>query len=99
MPPAGAGDAPVADLSLLRDVATELVQVLVVDLFDLVLAEEAALAPAGGQRGARALARLLCLGLGHVSPITECRRRLSRQRGSRRWTARPLAARTAGRPR
>src|SRR5256714_3410187 len=43
---AGAGDAARADLPLLRDVAAELVVVLVVDLFDLVLAEEAAL-PAG----------------------------------------------------
>ena len=40
--PAGAGDAALADLALLRDVAAELVDVLVVDLLDLVLAEEAA---------------------------------------------------------
>src|SRR5438876_4141576 len=39
--PARAGDAAAADLALLRDVAPELVDVLVVDLGDLVLAEEA----------------------------------------------------------
>src|SRR5262245_56444762 len=39
MPAAGARDPPVADLPLLRDVAAQLVDVLVVDLLDLLLAE------------------------------------------------------------
>src|SRR2546421_53239 len=41
MAPARTGDAAAADLALLRDVPPELVDVLVVDLGDLVLAEEA----------------------------------------------------------
>src|SRR5438067_4701348 len=45
--PARAADAPRADLALLRDVAPQLVDVLVVDLVDLALAEEAGLAAAG----------------------------------------------------
>src|SRR4051794_5870217 len=46
MPAARAADAPRADLPLLGDVAAELADVLVVDLVDLRLAEEAGLAPA-----------------------------------------------------
>src|SRR4051812_12871246 len=48
--PARAADAPRTDLALLRDIAPQLVDVLVVDLVDLALAEEAGLAaprPAG----------------------------------------------------
>src|SRR3954469_19032794 len=45
--PARAADAPRADLALLRDVAPQLADVLVVDLVDLRLAEEAGLAAAG----------------------------------------------------
>src|SRR4029079_13366916 len=41
VPPACAGDAPGPDLALLRDVAAQLVRVLVVDLVDLLLAEVA----------------------------------------------------------
>src|SRR5581483_12263832 len=54
--------AAVADLALLRDVAPEDVDVLVVHLRDLLLAEVAALAPPGGGAGAGALAGacLLC---------------------------------------
>src|SRR4051794_17915266 len=52
--PARAGDAAVADLALLRDVAPELVDVLVVDLLDLVLAEVTGLAL--DRAGLRALA-------------------------------------------
>src|SRR5215210_7544143 len=55
MTPARAGHAAVADLALLRDVAAQLRRVLVVDLVDLVLAEEAGLAPASRRRGARPL--------------------------------------------
>ena len=55
--PARAGDAAVADLALLGDVAPELVDVLVVDLVDLVLAEEAGLAL--DRPGLRALAAAL----------------------------------------
>src|SRR2546430_32460 len=39
MPPAGAGDPAGADLALLRDVAAQLVLVLVVDFLDLLFAE------------------------------------------------------------
>ena len=46
MAPAGTADAAVADLALLRHVPPELVDVLVVDLVDLRLAEEAGLAAA-----------------------------------------------------
>src|SRR5205085_11671673 len=53
MPPARAGDPPAADLPLLGDVAAELVDVLVVDLGDLLLAEEAvATLDRGGGAGA-----------------------------------------------
>src|SRR5690242_11988067 len=53
MTPARAGDAPAADLPLLGDVAAELVDVLVVDLGDLLLAEEAvATLDRGGGTGA-----------------------------------------------
>src|SRR5882724_4428307 len=45
VPTARAGDAPGADLAPLRDVPAQLVHVLVVDLVDLVLAEEARLPP------------------------------------------------------
>src|SRR5262249_48773015 len=48
---AGAADPARADLPLLGDVAPELGDVLVVDLLDLALAEEARLAPAAGERG------------------------------------------------
>src|SRR5213075_986536 len=51
MPAARAGDAPRTDLSLLRDVAAQLVRVLVVDLLDLLLAE---VAPALADRAGRA---------------------------------------------
>src|SRR5437588_302676 len=52
VPPARAGDAPRADLALLRDVAPQLVRVLVVDLGDLLLAEvTAALADRPGCAG------------------------------------------------
>src|SRR5207245_4439530 len=59
VPPARAGDAPGADLAPLRDVPAQLVHVLVIDLVDLVLAEEARLPPdpTGG------LARPLTAGL------------------------------------
>src|SRR5690349_9696240 len=63
VPAAGAGDPPGADLALLRHVAAELVVVLVVDLLDLVLAEEAGLAP-GLSPGRAPLRRPLALGLG-----------------------------------
>src|ERR671930_841131 len=53
---ARAGDAARADLPLLRDVAPELVVVLVVDLLDLVLAEVTALPPARSRRGGCTLA-------------------------------------------
>src|SRR5207253_11463900 len=43
--PAGAGDPPRADLALLRDVAAELVDVLVVDVVDLLAAEVAVALP------------------------------------------------------
>src|SRR5687768_14893611 len=42
VPATGTGDAPRPDLSPLGDVAAQLVGVLVVDLLDLVFAEEAA---------------------------------------------------------
>src|SRR5439155_19886068 len=51
VPAARAGDPTRADLPLLRYVAPKLVNVLVVDLVDLVLAEVTGLAPGG--RGAR----------------------------------------------
>ena len=59
--PAGARDAAAPDLALLRDVAPELVDVLVVDLRDVLLAEEA-VAPLDLTSGrAAALALLLLL--------------------------------------
>src|SRR5437588_822609 len=68
--PARADDPPRADLALLGDVAAKLVVVLVVDLLDLVLAEEAALAAGGAGRGRRALpAGLVAVfQLRHASP-------------------------------
>src|SRR5262249_60082842 len=86
--PAGARDAARADLPLLRDVAPELGDVLVVDLVDLVAAEVAALpsARSGGRARAPAACRLL---LGHLSsPRRGCRRR--RARAGRRRPHRPL---------
>src|SRR5581483_8346930 len=61
--PARPADAAVADLALLRHVAPKLVDVLVVDLVDLRLAEEARLAPAGARRAALP-ARRGAIGLG-----------------------------------
>src|SRR6478672_472845 len=61
--PAGAADAPRADLALLRDVAPQLVDVLVVDLVDLGLAEEAGLAaPRPARRGALPAPSLTAIG-------------------------------------
>src|SRR5205814_5923301 len=85
MAPARTGDAAAADLALLRDVPPELVDVLVVDLGDLVLAEETVPPPdlASGPAGAPALgAAVLGLLSRHLSPRKECRRRLPP--GSRR---------------
>jgi hypothetical protein len=48
---ARAADPPGADLPLLGDVPPQLADVLVVDLLDLALAEEARLAPAARERG------------------------------------------------
>src|SRR5262245_43526697 len=83
---AGAGDPAAADLALLGDVAPQLVDVLVVDLRDLFLAEEAVAAP-DLPRGTAGPPPLLLLGLlsGHASPRTGCRR--LRPRGSRRSPA------------
>jgi hypothetical protein len=58
--PAGAGDAPAPDLPLLRDVAAELGDVLVVDVRDLVLAEEAVPALDRPGRATRTLPLCLC---------------------------------------
>src|SRR5262249_46087760 len=62
--PAGAADAARPDLAALGDVAAKLADVLVVDLVDLRLAEEARLAPAAGERrealAAAAVGRLPC---------------------------------------
>src|SRR5262249_18282115 len=65
---AGAADPPRADLPALRDVPAQPVDVLVVDLVDLRLAEEAGLAPCapGGSaalRPARAFGLRCCQGL------------------------------------
>src|SRR5437660_4742158 len=87
--PAGSADAAVADLALLRHVAAELVDVLVVDLVDLRLAEEAGLAAAGaGRSGALAPSARAAIAIGIVLRCcqesllrTECRRR---RPGSRR---------------
>src|SRR6266550_2336037 len=57
---AGSGDAPAPDLPFLRDVAPELRDVLVVDLDDLVLAEEAVPALDRPCGAAGALALRLC---------------------------------------
>src|SRR3954471_16362549 len=75
MPAAGARDAPRADLPLLGDVPPQLARVLVVDLVDLVLAEEAVPARDLTCRPARALPRLCARSLAcHLSPRTGCRR-------------------------
>src|SRR5207237_3766070 len=63
--PARAADPPRADLPLLGDVAAQLADVLVVDLVDLALAEEAGLAAAAGRRR-RALPAPLVGLRGHV---------------------------------
>src|SRR6185436_4173810 len=82
---ARARDAAVADLALLRDVAPQLVDVLVIHLRDLVLAEVAALASPAGGPGGGPLARL-CLRSHAWPPRTGCRRR-SGTTGSRRLRA------------
>src|SRR5262249_33573337 len=77
VPPAGAGDPPVPDLALLGHVSPELVDVLVVDLVDLRLAEEAALPPAGAGRGAALAAAGAAFGPGCCQSFllrTGCRR-------------------------
>src|SRR5262245_847565 len=91
---ARAGDAAAADLALLGDVAPELVDVLVVDLRDLFLAEEAVAAPdlPRGTAGPPPLLLLLSLLSRHASPRTGCRR--LRLRGSRRSPAPRRRART-----
>src|SRR4051812_50155648 len=76
--PARAADAPRTDLALLRDVAPELVDVLVVDLVDLRLAEKAGLAaaaaggrpalPPGGAGGLRGCPSSFPLKGGSSSP-------------------------------
>src|SRR5262249_15383206 len=90
--PARAGDAPAADLPPLRDVAPELVDVLVVDLGDLLLAEEAVPPPdlAGRPAGLPALRWLGGLLSGQAAPRRGCRRRL-RPGGGRRPRRRPPA--------
>src|SRR6185437_16035233 len=93
-----AGDAAAADLPLLGDVTAQLVDVLVVDLRDLVFAEEAVAALDLPLRASGPppllLLRLLS---GHASPRTGCRRRP--QPGSRRSPAPRLRARTGCRRR
>src|SRR6185437_1203526 len=89
--PARAADAPGADLALLRDVAAKLVDVLVVDLVHLRLAEEAGLAaPAPGGCGALprggAVGLLLCQ---RTLLRTGCRRRRPRSRHLRPASRRP----------
>src|SRR5207248_9344928 len=74
VPAAGAGDAATADLPLLGDVAPQLVDVLVVDLRDLLLAEEAVAAPDLALRAAGP-SPLLSLLSGHASPRRGCRHR------------------------
>src|SRR5947209_13657130 len=70
MAPARAGDAPAADLALLRDVPAELIDVLVVDLRDLVLAEVTVAPLDGGRRASRPLSLLLLRSLAcHVSVL------------------------------
>src|SRR5690242_6259637 len=93
VPAAGAGDAAAADLALLGDVATQLRDVLVVDLRDLLLAEEAVAALDLPLRAAGPPPLLLLILLsGHASPRTGCRRRP--RPGSRRSPAPPPRART-----
>src|SRR5207302_849177 len=96
--PAGPGDAAAADLALLGDVAPQLVDVLVVDLRDLLLAEEA-VAASDLPRGAAGPPPLLLLTLlsRHLSPRTGCRRLLPP--GSRRSPALRRRARTGCRRR
>src|SRR5262249_39057275 len=67
--PARAGDAAAADLPPLRDVAAKLGDVLVVDLGDVLLAEEAVPPPDLTGRPAGPPAALLLLGFlsGHLS--------------------------------
>src|SRR5712692_3776246 len=61
VPAAGTGDAPRADLAPLRDVAAQLVHVLVVDLIDLLFAEVAVAPPDRRLARARTPARPLLL--------------------------------------
>src|SRR4029079_14900060 len=93
VPAAGAGDAAAADLALLGDVAAQLGDVLVVDLRDVLLAEEAvaALDLPLWAAGPPPLLLLSLLSF-HGSPRTGCRRRP--RPGSRRSPAPPLRART-----
>src|SRR5439155_9198737 len=105
VPAARAGDPAVADLALLGDVAAQLVDVLVVDLVDLVLAEEAGLPLDRPRLRALAPATLVSLAgtfvcpLSHsILPRTGCRRRQGRR--SRRWPApSPPPGRTGARRR
>src|ERR1700746_2323226 len=95
-----AGDAPRTDLPFLGDVTAQLVRVLVVDLVDLLLAEEAR-APANRPGRARALACLLLASL--FSWVchrlrTGCRR-LRSPRSRRRQPRSLRPERTAARPR
>src|SRR5581483_5749804 len=88
-----ARDAAAADLPLLGDVAAQLVDVLVVDLRDLLLAEEAVAALDLPCRAAGPPALLLLTLLSsHASPRRECRRRLPP--GSRRSPGPRRPART-----
>src|ERR1041384_6239121 len=99
MAPAGAADPTFADLALLRHVAPELVDVLVVDLVDLRLAEEARLAAAGAARR-RALSARRAVGFRCWDSLllrTGCRRR--RPGNRRRRPRRRLRARTGSRRR
>src|SRR6476620_7833825 len=97
VPAACAGDAAAADLALLGDVGAQLVDVLVVDLRDLVLAEEAVAAPDLALRAAGpSPLLLLCLLSRHRAPRTGCRRSPP---GSRRSPAAPPPARTGCRRR
>src|SRR6185295_3395904 len=81
--PAGAADPPRANLALLRNVTAKLVDVLVVDLVHLRLAEEAGLA-APAPHGCGPLSRGGAVGLllsQERSPLrTGCRRRRPRSR-------------------
>src|SRR5204863_8505626 len=93
VPAARARDAAAADLALLGDVAAQLVDVLVVDLRDVLLAEEAVAAPDLPLRAAGPSALLLLTLLsGHRAPRTGCRR--LRRPGSRRSPAPRRPART-----